>query len=452
MAFLVSTSRRLIALTIVAAVAYCLISNLGKGSVSLSSFWAEPADVDTSTVIRVGGSSISPPVQRRGDRSTHVKDGGHNSKRDSESKLKNGVFKSAHVKKGILNSAHADPVGLLLPDSNHRVVTVNTLRRLEMMESKLRSPFFDKLKSRGIVSTANRTIVLRYRTNTSTVLEPAPNAGRLSAIFLGRTGNRMAIYAGLYGVARRNGMRHVISASNPLLTLFKLNATVVPEDRPGREWPQYVLGNAYDNGTEYFDPRTDVEMYGFFTGWRYCALVLRDLVQNHFRFRDEVQREADAYLRRSMAKYHLKPSDVALIAVHIRRTDLLRRREKDGQTASIAGQAYFRHAVTFFNRLFKNKTMYVVCSDDVEWAKVNFIAARPTVFSVGHSADVDFAILSRCNHSILTMGTFGRWTAVLAGGITVYQRARAPTAVPVDVANRKVDSTKDPMRGWIALS
>ena len=440
MSFLLAITHRFAALTIVAIVVYCLISNLPKGSVSLSTFWAEPTDVDTSTVVRAGRRSSYPRVQRRGYSSMHVKGGGRNSTRDSNSKL---------VRNGGFNSAHAEPVGLFLPDSNHRVISISSLRRLEMIEKKLGSTNYDNLKSRGIVVTSNRNIVLRYRTNTSTFLEPAPDAGRLSAIFMGRTGNRMSIYAGLYGVARRNGMRHVISANNPLLTLFKLNATVVPDDRPGRDWPQYVLGPAYDNGTEYLDPRTDIEMFGFFAHWRYRALVLRDLVQNHFRFRDDVQHEADAYLRRSMAKYHLTPSDVAVIAVHIRRTDYLLRRKKGDL---VSDDAYFSHAVTFFNRLFKNKTMYVVCSDDIEWSKVNFITERPTVFSVGHSADVDFAILSRCNHSIITMGTFGRWSALLAGGITVYQRPDAPTAVPLHNVNRRVDSTKDPTRAWIALS
>ena len=35
------------------------------------------------------------------------------------------------------------------------------------------------------------------------------------------------------------------------------------------------------------------------------------------------------------------------------------------------------------------------------------------------SLAVDFTILSRCRHSILTYGTFGIWTALLAGGETI---------------------------------
>lgn len=268
---------------------------------------------------------------------------------------------------------------------------------------------------------------------------------------MGRTGNSMLIYAGLYGIARRNDMHHVISAKNPLLTLFKLNATVVESDRPGRDWVQYVVGGHYNKHTEYLDPWTDVELVGFFNNWKYIA-SWRDLLQNHFKFRDGIRQEADTFLRRSMAKFNLTLARVAVIAVHIRRTDLLRRRELEGRGNTIPGTEYYRHAVAFFNRLFFNLTMYVVCSDDIEWAKVNFVTGRPTVFSVGNSADVDFAILSRCNHSIISMGTFSKWSAYLAGGVTVYYRDRSPAELPLDVAYRKVKSTQDPATAWIALS
>ncbi|KAI0224444.1 Galactoside 2-alpha-L-fucosyltransferase 1, partial [Lamellibrachia satsuma] len=138
---------------------------------------------------------------------------------------------------------------------------------------------------------------------------------------------------------------------------------------------------------------------------------MRDLVQNHFLFREAVQQEADNFLRRSMAKFNISPSEGAAIAVHIRRTDLVRRRIKEGRSNSIPGKAYFSHAIAFFNRFLNNKTMFVVCSDDVDWSKENFVTERPTVFSVGRNADIDFAILSRCNHSIITIGTFGQWSA-----------------------------------------
>ncbi|MEG7522400.1 MAG: alpha-1,2-fucosyltransferase, partial [Chromatiales bacterium] len=407
MAFPVATAHRFVVLIFEVILVCGFISYLPKCVMLLSHIWTGSTDVDPSTIIRLDHGS---------------------------------------------NSTHAKLFNLPIPDSKHRVVTMSSLHYLEMLNRLQENTHYVRPNPRGIVGSSNRTIVLRYRTNISTGLEPPPDAGHLSAIFMGRTGNRMLIYAGLYGVARRNGMRHVISAKNKLLTLFKLNATVVQKARPGQDWVQYVIGGGYDKRTEYLDPRTDVELVGFFSDWKYRQHVMRDLVQNHFRFRDAIQQEADKFLRHSMTKFHLSPSDVVVIAVHIRRTDLLHRREQEGRTEWIAGGPYFRHAVAFFNRLFKNKTMYVVCSDDIEWAKVNFIAKRPTVFSIGHSADVDFAILSCCNHSIITTGTFGSWSAYLAGGVTVYHNPGSPTEVPLGVTYRKANSTQDPMRAWIALS
>ncbi|KAI0240887.1 Galactoside 2-alpha-L-fucosyltransferase 2, partial [Lamellibrachia satsuma] len=356
------------------------------------------------------------------------------------------------TKNGV-NVIYDNEESLPLPVAQHPVVTMSRLRYLSEIERRIDGTSFASLKSHGDLDCHNRTIVLRYRSNTSTMLEPRPDAGRLVATYMGRTGNRMYIFAGLYGIARRNGMHPVISANNPLLNLFQLNVTVVQDDRPGRDWVQYIpFRGTYDRHTEYLDPRVDTELVGYVTNWQYFEHVMRDLVQNHFRFREAIQHEADNFLRHSMAQFGFSPSDVAVIAVHIRRTDLVRRRIKAGSWNSIPDRAYFSHAVAFFNRLFKNKTMYVVCSDDVKWSKVNFVTESPTVFSVGHSADVDFAILSRCNHSILTIGTFGQWSAYMAGGITVYHKAGSPTYVPLDAAFRKVNPTQNPRIAWIALS
>ncbi|KAI0234225.1 hypothetical protein LSAT2_015586, partial [Lamellibrachia satsuma] len=132
----------------------------------------------------------------------------------------------------------------------------------------------------------------------------------------------MYTYAALYGIARRSGMRPVISANNPLLKLFHLNVTVAQSDRPGRGWVQYV------------------------------------------------PKHHDRHMN-SMAQFDLSPSDVAVIAVHIRRTDLLQHRIQKGILP--AGKSYFSHAVAFFNRRFDNKTMYIVCSDDMKWSKVSFV-------------------------------------------------------------------------------
>ena len=375
-------------------------------------------------------------------------DGSYTSKHSKEI----GGVKSRTVTRGGEIVLSDEGVRFPLPNVTHAVVSINSHRYLRMLR---RGKFRKYFESRGYVPDQNRSIVFRYRSNTSTLLNPTPGAGRLSAIFMGRTGNRMRIYAALYGIARRNGMRHVVSAHNPLLQLFDLKAAVIPTERPGRDWVKYVPElHRYDRHTEYFDPYADIELVSFFASWPYFQPVMRDVIRNHFRFRKEIRQEADAFLRRSMASFNLSTTDVTVIAVHIRRTDQLARLTKEQLANSTLYTTYFSHAIAFYNRLFNNNTMYVVCSDDIKWSEKNFVTKSPTVFSVGHNADVDFAILSRCNHSILTLGTYGLWTAYMAGGITVIHNGRSPSEnlKPLDVINVKSDPMKDPRTRFIGMS
>jgi galactoside 2-L-fucosyltransferase 1/2 len=48
--------------------------------------------------------------------------------------------------------------------------------------------------------------------------------------------------------------------------------------------------------------------------------------------------------------------------------------------------------------------------------------APVVVMSREHTTEQDLAILSACNHTIMTVGTYGWWAGYLAGGTTVYLR------------------------------
>ena len=108
-------------------------------------------------------------------------------------------------------------------------------------------------------------------------------------------------------IARRNGMRHVISATNPLLALFRLNATVVQRDRTGQDSFQLVAEpKAYDRHTQYVDPRIDIELVGDFSDWRCYGHVMPNRTENHFRFREVIQRtrraSSDVHCERSTSR------------------------------------------------------------------------------------------------------------------------------------------------------
>merc|ERR1712038_1953193 len=65
-------------------------------------------------------------------------------------------------------------------------------------------------------------------------------------------------------------------------------------------------------------------------------------------------------------------------------------------------------------KMLNSKMVFIVASDDHKWCQEMFANqndVRMTNFD--NSAELDLAILSQCDHSIISFGTFGFWTAYL---------------------------------------
>jgi galactoside 2-L-fucosyltransferase 1/2 len=83
---------------------------------------------------------------------------------------------------------------------------------------------------------------------------------------------------------------------------------------------------------------------------------------------------------------------------------------------------YIRKAIDHFTRHFQN-VLFIVCSDDSSWAKSHVqTGEEPVVFSPFSEPELDMCLMSKCNHTIMSTGTFSWWAAWLAGGQVVYPR------------------------------
>jgi galactoside 2-L-fucosyltransferase 1/2 len=151
---------------------------------------------------------------------------------------------------------------------------------------------------------------------------------------------------------------------------------------------------------------------------------------------------------------------VTYIAVHIRRTDIFALSGHD------YGVAYLYKAVTYMMAKFHDRCLlFVVCSDDVKWSKTSFKAimanssavftgrCRPNVlFVAGKSPAQDMAVLASCNHTIFTMGTFGWWSAYLAGGLAIYNNKYPPAWNPLYKKPLMTRNSDVYLPSWIGLS
>lgn len=66
----------------------------------------------------------------------------------------------------------------------------------------------------------------------------------------------------------------------------------------------------------------------------------------------------------------------------------------------------------------------MVTSDDMSWCRQNIDCSFGDVVFADSGLQglptKDFALLTQCNHTVLTVGTFGIWAAYLTGGDTLY--------------------------------
>ena len=141
--------------------------------------------------------------------------------------------------------------------------------------------------------------------------------------------------------------------------------------------------------------------------------------------------------------------NVTLVGVHIRRGNMLDELNTKAGFA-VATKEYLENAVKFFiSKHFKN-VIFVVCTDDMEWSKVNMPHDVTVHFEENNSREVDLAVLSSCSHVITTVGTFGWWAGWLSGGLVTYYKWPAMPGSPKrkDYSNDYSDYF---MQQWIGL-
>ncbi len=189
------------------------------------------------------------------------------------------------------------------------------------------------------------------------------------------------------------------------------------------------LPNFREGGYGRYEPRTfealprDVNavLCCYFQSYKYFA-GMEDEVREMLQPRDTYVAQAHTYLR-DVAKQRGRIGPLTFVGVHVRRGDMSTPEAfRSGRLG--AQRRYLSNAMTSFRDRYAN-AHFLVCSDDITWCEKNIPPSQDVTFVTSHtSSDAysDFTLLSQCNHSIMTVGTFGWWAAWLAGGTTVYYR------------------------------
>ena len=108
---------------------------------------------------------------------------------------------------------------------------------------------------------------------------------------------------------------------------------------------------------------------------------------------------------------------------------------------------YFDTAMNYF-RSKHNKTVYfVVVAEDKNWARSN-VVGKDIIYSTSSEDLLKLALLTLCDHGMISVGTFGWWAAYLTGGDVVYFRDHI---IPNSGTSRFVNNTQFFLPHWKPL-
>ncbi|XP_069128654.1 galactoside 2-alpha-L-fucosyltransferase SEC1-like [Argopecten irradians] len=276
------------------------------------------------------------------------------------------------------------------------------------------------------------TYRLRYRGLIKSVVYPSwdqewANKLLLCPEMIGRLGNTMFEYAGAYGIAKEVNRTLVLPVDDKLWKYFHITAKAVYNrtftcERWKHEridftgiWEKKI----YDKVRKSLE---NVMLRHYFQSWKFFEKY-KEEIKSEFSLKYPIQQSVNEILRHIVTSFYPLGSHVTFIGVHIRGGDYLSKRFASfGYSTAPIG--YVKRAILYCLSKYPNP-LFVVCSEDLAGTRndlKSMTEANITVVYHETSPEIDFGLLVACNHTIMTVGSFGWWAGYLAGGDVIYYK------------------------------
>ncbi|XP_062588188.1 galactoside alpha-(1,2)-fucosyltransferase 2-like [Saccostrea cucullata] len=295
---------------------------------------------------------------------------------------------------------------------------------LQLHQKEMDSLRWKQTTINGIVKQHSSSVIIQQKLRKRTTFTYSKSSKIVCVDFRGRLGNLMLEYAFLYAIAKNKGLYPIIPEKSQLLTVFNIQETTLSRigKRPNACSELPILSErwalSFDERLVEVPRNNSVMFYGYFQSWKYW-IERKEEIRDIFRFKKSIRQKVDLQFKEILQKMNFTLDiDSVVVSVHIRREDYISKRVVAfGKITPKA--SYFLNAMSFFKKRFK-RVLFIVGSTDLEWSR-DALHTEPNVyFSEGNSAGEDLALLSKANHTIMSVGTYGWWIGWLAGGITIY--------------------------------
>ena len=149
--------------------------------------------------------------------------------------------------------------------------------------------------------------------------------------------------------------------------------------------------------------RRDVSFKGYFQSEEYF-IDYRNEILDLFKFPSLIKE----FVNKKKLELNLN-NEVPTVAIHIRRGDYLKLRH----IHYVLPLRYFLNAQRLIEEKLKVKPRYIYFSNDIKWIRENFEINDNDVVVEGNKDYEDLALMSQCDHFIISNSSFSWWAAYL---------------------------------------
>ncbi|GAB6032157.1 fucosyltransferase 1 (galactoside 2-alpha-L-fucosyltransferase, H blood group) [Chamberlinius hualienensis] len=236
----------------------------------------------------------------------------------------------------------------------------------------------------------------------------------------GRMGNVINHYATLYGLAVMNKRPAFVTANmaKKLKKYFKITLPILSSELYSHiNWNSILLSDWLQDSY-----RSMKGQYIRLTTGVPSSFTFYDHVREQIRREFTLQDDLKSFAQKVLHGIRESREKITFVGVHVRRGDYVNLM-KTRYRGVMADKGFFVQATKYFRDRYAD-AVFVVVSNDMRWCEDNISNDKGDVYFIGNNNEDepmrDFAILTNCNHTIFTIGTFGHWAAYIAGGEVVY--------------------------------
>ncbi|XP_052090441.1 galactoside alpha-(1,2)-fucosyltransferase 2-like [Mytilus californianus] len=241
--------------------------------------------------------------------------------------------------------------------------------------------------------------------------------GSICPILQGGLRNRLFQFSTSFAFARTKQMELIVPPDAEIRKVFEINVTSNKSKGLCKGFRK-VLDKAsptYNKSLLNFSSEDNIQLGFGLQSWKYFYMYDKEL-RRQLTFRKHIQNTAEQTIWKILQRRKIKSrKSITLVGVHIRRGDKVG--NHDG--FNIATPEYLNRSVNYYAKRYAT-VIFLVISDGMAWSKNNMPSHVPVEFISLGKGEFDMATVVACDHTIMTIGTFGWWIGYLTGGKVVY--------------------------------